>query len=232
MKKTLLLLSAFLLVISVNAQTINEIVKSYSAAIKQDKLSTVKSIKITGKVSAMGMEMPVTIFLKNPNKIKTIISLSGQEMITVFDGEKGYTINPMNGGGPVELTGAQLQQAQSNNVFNNTVANYFQKGHLTLEGSENVNNKPAFKLKAMEGTTPIYLFIDKATYLLVKTNSSVDQMGTTQNVDTFLSDYSDISGVVIPKKTSMMANGIEAMSMTFDKVEVNVPIEDSLFKVK
>ena len=66
----------------------------------------------------------------------------------------------------------------------------------------------------------------------MKTNSSVDQMGTTQNVDTFLSDYTDISGVVLPKKTSMMANGMEAMNMTFDKVEVNVPIEDSIFKVK
>lgn len=232
MKKTILLLSAFLLVISVNAQTINDIVKGYSAAIKQDKLATVKTIKITGKISAMGMEMPATIYLKNPNKIKTVISLSGQEMITVFDGEKGYTVNPMNGGGAVELTGAQLKQAQSNNVFNNAVANYFQKGQLTLEGSEDVNNKPAFKLKAMEGTTPIYLFIDKTSYLLVKTNSSVDQMGTTQNVDTFLSDYTDISGVVLPKKTSMMANGMEAMNMTFDKVEVNVPIEDSIFKVK
>ena len=70
MKKTILLLSAFLLVISVNAQTINDIVKGYSAAIKQDKLATVKTIKITGKISAMGMEMPATIYLKNPNKIK------------------------------------------------------------------------------------------------------------------------------------------------------------------
>ena len=38
---------------------------------------------------------------------------------------------------------------------------YFKDGKLTLEGQENVNDKPAFKLKANVGTNPIYMFVDK-----------------------------------------------------------------------
>ena len=41
---------------------------------------------------------------------------------------------------------------------------------LPLNGEENVNDKPAYKLKAtIDGGTVIDLFIDKSSYLLVKT---------------------------------------------------------------
>ena len=233
MKKILFVLTGLIAFTLVDAQTVSEIVKNYSAAIKYDKLSGVSSIKITGKMSAMGMEMPMVLYMKKPNKIKVTYSFSGQDMVSVFDGEKGYTMNPLTGSAtPVELTGEQLKQVRQNNVFTNQLLDYAKNGQLTLEGSENVKDKPAFKLKANVGTSPVYLFIDKSSYLLVKTTSTVEQMGTPMNVDTYMTDYSDINGVVIPKKTSAMSNGTEAAVITLDKIEVNIPMEDSFFKVK
>ena len=203
-------------------------------AIKSDQLATVTSIKITGKVSTMGMELPMTMFMKNPNKVKVITSVSGQDIVQVFDGEKGYMINPMMGSSdPVELTGDQLNQVQNNNAFSNEILNYFKNGKLTLEGEENVNDKPAFKLKAeTEGRGPVYMFVDKDSFLLVKTTTTVDQMGTTMNVESDMTDYVDINGVVMPKKTTTSANGMEAAVVTFDTIEVNIPMEDSVFKIK
>jgi hypothetical protein len=233
MKKIALVLTGLIAVAVINAQSLDEIVKNFSAAMKIDQLAKVTSIKITGKVSAMGMEMPMEMSMKNPNKVRVAVSFNGQDMITVFDGEKGYMINPMMGSSdPVELTGDQLKQAQNDNKFKNELIDYFKNGKLTLEGEENVNDKPAFKLKADAGTSPIYMFVDKGSYLLVKTNSTVDQMGTSMNVDTFMSDYTDTDGVVMPKKTTQMANGMEAAVITFDKIEVNIPMEDSVFKIK
>ena len=233
MKKTLLILAGIFVITVINAQTLNEIVKSYSAAIKQDKLTNLKTIKITGKIAAMGMEMPMVMYMKNPNKIKTVMSFNGQDMISVYDGEKGYMINPMTGSTTaVEVTGAQLKQVQENNLFKNILLNYYKDGKLTLEGQENVNDKPAFKLKVNEGANPVYLFLDKGSYMLVKISATVDQMGTPTNVDSYMTDYSDIDGVVIPKKTTAMSNGMEAAVITFDKIEVNAPMEDSIFKLK
>jgi hypothetical protein len=233
MKKIVFVLGGLLVAVAINAQSLEEIVKTYSTAMKYDKLAGVNSIKITGKMSAMGMEMPMVMFMKNPNKVKVVISFNGQEMVSVFDGEKGYTISPITGSSdPVELTGDQLAQIQEKSAFKNELLNYFKKGQLTLEGQENVNDKPAFKLKANVGTSPIYMFLDKASYMLVKTSSTVDQMGTSMNVDSYMTDYVDIDGVVMPKKTTAMANGMEAGVITFDKVEVNIPMEDSVFKVK
>jgi outer membrane lipoprotein-sorting protein len=233
MKKLVFVLTGLLVATVINAQSREEIVKSFSSAMKSDKLASVSSIKITGKMSAMGMEMPMTMFMKNPNKIKVVYSFNGQDMVSVFDGEKGYMINPMAGSSdPVELTGDQLAQVQKNSAFKNELLGYFKDGKLTLEGQENVNDKPAFKLKANVGTSPIYMFVDKSTYLLVKSSTTVDQMGQSMNVDSYMTDYVDINGVVMPKKTTAMANGMEAATITFDKIEVNLPMEDSVFKVK
>jgi hypothetical protein len=233
MRKLFFILTGLLAFTVINAQSLGDIVKNYSAAIKYDKLASVKSIKITGKMSAMGMELPMVLYMKNPNKIKVTYSISGQDMVSAFDGEKGYTMNPMTGStAPVELSGEQLKQVQQNNIFTNQLLDYFKKGQLTLEGSENVNDKPAFKLKANTGATPMYLYIDKTSYMLVKTTGTANQMGVDVNVETFMTNYAEVDGIILPKKTSVMSNGIEAGLITFDKIEVNIPLEDSFFKMK
>lgn len=233
MKKLIITLTGILAFAVVNAQSLDEIVKNYSSAIKQDKLSKVSSIKISGKMSTMGMEMPMVMMMKNPNKIKVTYSFNGQEMVSLFDGEKGYMINPMMGSTePIELTGDQLQQVKDNNVFSNQIENYQKSGKLTLEGEENVKGKPAFKLKINSETQPVYMFLDKSTYMLVKSTTSVEQMGTPMDVETYFSDYFDTDGVVLPKTTTAMANGMEAAVISFDKVEVNLPMDDGLFKAK
>jgi hypothetical protein len=233
MKKLIFVLAGLIAVTAINAQSLDEIVKSYSAAMKFDGLAGITSIKITGKMTAMGMEMPMEMFMKNPNKIKVIYTFNGQQMISVFDGEKGYMVNPMMGSSdPVELTGDQLNQVQNNNIFKNQLLDYYKKSQLTLEGQENVDNKPAFKLKAVSGTNTIYLYLDKVSYMLVETSTTVDQMGTSMNVDSFMTDYVNTNGVILPKKTTARANGMDAAVITFDKIEVNLPMDDSVFKIK
>jgi outer membrane lipoprotein-sorting protein len=234
MKKLFTITACLLCSAVIFSQSLDEIVKNYSAAMKTSQLANVKTIKITGKMSAMGMEMPMTMFMKNPNKIKVVYSISGQQMVSVFDGVKGYTMNPMTGSTtPVELTGEQLKQVQNNNVFQNEVINYHKTGKLTLEGEESVNGKPAFRIKAaVEGGNPIYMSIDKGTYLLVKSSTKVSQMGQEMTVDSFMSDHTDTQGVVMPKKTTASSGGMEMAVISFDKIEVNIPIEDSEFTIK
>ncbi|MCX6333557.1 MAG: hypothetical protein NT092_04540 [Bacteroidia bacterium] len=233
MKKLIFILTGLIAVSVINAQSLEEIVKKHSIAMKTDQLANVKTIKVTAKISAMGMDMPMTIYMKNPNKVKTVTNINGQEMVSVFDGEKGYMLSPMTGTEPVELTGAQLKQVQENNAFQNSLLENFKNGKLTLEGDDNVNGKPAFKLKAdIEGGTPVYMSIDKDSYLLVKTSMKVDQMGQIMDVDYIISDYIDNQGVVMAKKTTISSGGMEMAVMTNDNIEVNLPMEDSVFKLK
>lgn len=217
----------------INAQTLDEIVKKYTEVNKLDHVASLKTIKITAKLSMMGMEMPMVMWMKNPDKIKSVTTVNGQDMIQVFDGEKGYTVSPMTGSTePVEMTPDQVKQTVRSNMFQNSMANYFKNGQLTLAGEENVNDKPAYKLKATtEGGQVIDMYIDKSSYFLVKTSTTTESNGMTVTADSYPSDYTETSGVMIPMKTTISAQGMDIV-MNFTKVEVDVPMEDSIFKIK
>jgi hypothetical protein len=229
MKKSILLFVALLTVVMVNAQTVEEIVKKYTAANKLDKMAGTSTVKITGKMSAMGMDLPVEMWMKNPDKMRMVMNMMGQEVVTIIDGKKGYTINPMTGSSaPVEMPQNQVDQNANQNIFNNYMEGYLKKGAITYQGNENVGDKPAYKLKInVDASTTLTMFIDKATNLLVKTSASTAQ----GNSDVTYFDYKETNGVFLPMKTITSSQGME-MVMIFEKVEVNIPMDDALFKLK
>jgi len=177
----------------------------------------------------MGMEMPMVMWMKNPNKIKSVTTLNGQDMIQVFDGEKGFVISPMTGSTePVEMTPDQIKQILRSSMFQNYMATYLKNGQLKLAGEENVKDKPAYKIEAtVEGGTVIDMFIDKSSYFLVKTATTVSGVA----MEMYPTDYTETNGIMIPMKTSTSAQGMDIL-MNFTKVEVDLPMEDSIFKIK
>ena len=233
MKKLFLITTSLLLSLSINAQSLEEIVKNYTVANKLDQMINKKTIKITAKMSMMGMEMPMEIWMKNPNKIKTVMNMSGQEIIQSYDGEKGYSVNPMMGSTqPSEMSAEEIKQLLRNNNFENMIDKLLKNGQLELAGEDVVNGKPVVKVKATyePGATSI-LHIDKASWFLVKQTMEVTQGGMPATVETYPSDYKEIQGLVFPMKTTTSVSGME-MVINFTNVEVDIPIEDSVFKLK
>jgi len=233
MKKLFLMITCLLAVAVVNAQSLEEIVKKYTAANKLDKVGSLKTIKLTGKMSMMGMDIPVEIWMKNPDKIKSVTNINGQEMVQVFDGVKGYVINPTAGSTePVEMDEQTLKSIQRNNMFSNYMDTYLKNGQLALAGEESVNGSPAHKIKAtIEGGIVLDLFIDKASYLMTKSSVTMDAQGQTMTMDTYPSDYKEVNGLFMPMKNTMSVMGQEFVQ-TYSKVEVNIPMEDSIFTLK
>lgn len=233
MKKFILTFALLSAVTMLTAQSLNEIVKNFTVANKLDKISSLQSIKLTGNMSMMGMDMPMVIYMKNPNKIKSVATIGGQEMIQVFDGEKGYMINPMTGSAtPVELGPEEARQLLRSNVFQNYLDTYLKNNQLTLEGVEDVNGKPAFKIKAdIEGGNVIRIFIDKNSYLIVKTLADIRQGGTAISLESVPSDYTETNGVILPMTTTTSAAGMQFV-YKYTEVKVNEPMDDAIFKVR
>lgn len=233
MKKLFLFTTCLLAAAVINAQTLEAIVKNYTVANKLDKVSSIKTVKITGNMSMMGMEMPVEIWMKNPNKIKTVTNINGQQMVQLFDGEKGYMINPMTGSSDaVEIGADEAKQMLRSNVFYNYMEEYLKNGQLALVGEEAVNGSPAFKIKAtIPGGTVLNLFIDKALYRLVKTTATVNSQGMDVSVESYPSDFKETNGLILPMKTTTSTSGMEFVT-NFTKVEVDIPMDDSVFKIK
>ena len=233
MKKLFLALACLLAVSVISAQSLDDIVKKFTAANKLDKVGALKTIKITGSMSMMGMEIPVEVWMKNPDKVKSVMNFNGQQMIQCFDGVKGYTVNPMAGStDPVELSAQEVKQLQRSNMFQNYLETYLKNGQLTLAGEESVNGSPAHKIKAaLDAGMVVDLFIDKSSYLLTKTSVTVDAQGQSMVLDSYPSDYQDVNGLFLPMKTTTSAMGQEFVQ-TYSNVEVNVPMDDSIFQLK
>ncbi len=224
-----------LLVVSIcSGQTLDEIINKNSKALGGDILNKAKTLYIEGKTSQMGMDIPMTMFMKQPDKVKVVITYNGMEIITLFDGEKGYMVNPLAGSSePVELPEEQLGSIKGNNMFRNELMDNFKAGKLSLVGTEDVNGKPAFKImNSVEGGNPIYYFIDKESYLTVKNSTKATQMGQEMEVESFVKEYADINGVKIPKVIVQVVNGMEGGSTVFEKIELDKEMDDSVFTIK
>ena len=137
MKKLVFIMAGLIMMSVISAQSLEEIVKKYTEANKLDNVANLKTIKITANLSVMGMDMPMVIWMKNPNKIKSVTTFNGQDMIQVFDGVKGFTVNPMTGSSvPVEMNQEEIKQTIRSNMFQNYLATYLRTVSLPLKGKK------------------------------------------------------------------------------------------------
>lgn len=233
MRKSLLFLAAFLAASVCSAQTLDEIVNKYYAANGTEKLEKANSITVEASISQMGTEMPMTIMVKKPNKVKVVISFSGMEIITAFDGEKGFMVNPMTGATePVEIPEEQLSSVQEYNMFRDSMLEAYKAGRLKLDGEEDVKGSPCYKILVTDETgNTTTAYIDKATMLTVKTVTTVEQMGQEMTVESFIEEYKDVDGIKFPGVISQNASGMELSRIVFNKIELDGEIDDSVFSI-
>ena len=130
MKKSIVAILAVITITAfnvVNGQSLNEVLDKYFKAVGQEKLNDVKSFYMKAKISQMGMDIPMEIKTKKPDLFLMTMDIQGQKMMTAFDGEKGWMINPMVGTEPQELAGDQLKQARDQTDLEGELFNYEKK---------------------------------------------------------------------------------------------------------
>ena len=242
MKKTLFLfVSCLLATMAINAQDLklDEILKKQATAIGQEKLGKINSIKMVGKMSVMGMEMPMTFYKKRPNKMRQEFEIQGSKMITTYNGTDGYMVNPMMGSTEAQkIEGEQLEQAKDQGNMDGDFFDYKGKG-ITLElvGTEDVSGKKAYKIKMIskpskEGETgkTTYHFIDCENFTLVKSTMTMNMQGTETDAEMYYSNYKQIDGVSMFYTMEIKTGGNSMMTMTYDEIKTNEEISDSLFE--
>jgi outer membrane lipoprotein-sorting protein len=221
-----------------DAPSVDDLVaKNVAARGGADKLKSIQTVKVMGTMTApTGMQLPLTISVKRPGMIRTEMNLQGTAIVQAFDGTHAWSINPMTGSNEPTQAG----ENESQNVRNS--ADSFMDGPLTdykargtkveLAGKEDVNGSPAYKLnlttkQGMEMT----VYLDAKSYLEVRSTGKVSQMGQQMVVDSYPTDYKPEGGVLMAHTIESKVNGTPMMKMSMSKVEVNVPLDDSLFKM-
>ncbi len=198
-----------------------------------DNIKAVETVKMTGKVEVMGMEIDMTNYLKRPNKIRSmlVIKAMNAEVNQGFDGEMGWMQNPGSSPQPMpkELANGMKDQADIDGML----MNYEDKG-ITLEylGEGMVNDKPAHKLKVTREDQPdTVVYIDKETYLEVKLEGEGvnPQTGEPAQTETFMSDYRLVNGVQMAHLMEVKMDGTTFQKITMSEIVTNIDVEDSIF---
>ncbi len=220
---------------AVQAQTAEELIeKNLKATGGREKIEAVKSFRMTGKmVAPQGMEIPMVMEYKEPDKIRTEATIQGMTMIQALNGKDGWMVAPFMGKkDPEKMSADDVKQAEEQMDSFDMLTKYKEKGHtIEYAGKEDIEGTPAYKLKVTKKSGDVsYLFLDSESYLLVKTNGKTAVQGQVVETDTTLGDYKPVEGVLYPHSIETQLKGMPGkMSLTFSKVEVNPALDDSRF---
>lgn len=217
--------------------SVDDIVKkSIDARGGLEKLKTIQSVKMTGKLVMGGgqMESPMTLQMKRPGSMRMDMSFQGQNIVQGYDGTTAWTINPFTGGAEAQKMEADEAEGMiDSSDMDGTLVDYAAKGSkVVLTGKEDVAGRPAYKLKVdkKNGKTET-IYVDAASFMEVKSVAVRKIMGTDTELETFVSDFKPVGGVLMPHVIDSKSEGNSVMTINIDKIEANAAIDDAVFKM-
>ncbi len=220
--------------------TLDQIVQKNTEALGgADRLKAVNTLVMEAKMVLQGgaMEAPMKLMVKRPNMVRTEIQVQGRPIVMAWDGSSGWMINPMMGSNDAQkLDDSMTKQITQNADIEGTLGSLSALkagGHaLELVGKEDVEGAPAYRIKVTRksGDVQAY-FISANTWLAVKTITKANQMGQELEVESLARDYRKVDGVMVAHATEQKVAGKVMMQMTVDRVVINSPMGDDVFKM-
>jgi len=237
----ILLFAVLFFLHSPQSLTVDEIVHRHVDAIGgMTNLESIQTVRRTERVEA-GPEF--VIMRKRGNKFRTeSLLLAGKTLIWACDGQHAWSM----------ITGQDPKPANKDfcdtaSDIDGSLVNYKQKGHhVELIGKELAENREAYHLKLTDRGKPggVHFYLDTQTFFIIKL--ATEDNG--QHREQTFTDYRTVNGTMVAfsselrwwkmndslkKEGSENAPGkeVEHNLQVLEKIEVNISLEDSLFKM-
>jgi outer membrane lipoprotein-sorting protein len=223
------------MVAAASAQTAEELVaKNLQARGGVDKIKAVNTLKMTGK-AYFGINVETSQEQKRPNMLRQNFTVQGMTQIQSYDGSVGWQISPFQGRRDPELLGEDdMRDLVEDSDIDGPLVDYQAKGNkVEYLGHDQVDGDDVYKLKVtLKNGDIVYYFLDPDTYLEIKTERQQFIRGSVRDNEVLLGSYKQVGGVYYPFSIEAgQKGGGDKARYTFDTIEVNVPIEDSYFKM-
>ncbi len=245
MRKLVTILIAFQLITGFNtlyAQTVDDVINKHIDALGgKDKVKGIKSVYQEGvTVMQNGNELTIKSWKVQDKLYRNEFQFGMGSVTTIITDKEGWRSNPRNGGA-FEAIPEDRVKMQQFELDINPLVDYAAKGHtVELSGKEAVNGVECYKIKLTpKSGTAITYFIDPNTWYLVRESrtggggpggAGGGQPRPGGGDGTFNRDFSNYQktedGYIYPFTVSMGGQG----SLTFEKIEVNKPVEEKLYK--
>ena len=236
-RKLSLILAVSLLAPAISlAQTVDEVIaKNVQALGGMDKLKSVNTLVVHGKIQIQGFEAQFLERNKRDNRVREEVSIQGMAQVQAYDGKGGWTINPFSGRRDAELmSDDDAKSLQVDADIDGPLVDYKEKGHKAeLVGHDSVEGTDCYKIKLTLKNGDIrYYYIDTDSFMELKLETQTTIRGTIQEGETYFGDYEKVNGIYYPFAfESGQKVDTNRVKYTIEKVEQNVPIDDSVFAV-
>lgn len=219
------------------APTVDQLVaKNVEAKGGAGALQALQSLKMTGKllVNSGQLEFGYTETRKKPNVVRTEYSLQGLTAVNAFDGNEGWKISPFQGRkDPEKMSADDAKALMEDSEVDGPLIDWKEKGS-TVEylGTEDVDGTLAHKLKVTRKNGDVsFVYLDPEHFLEIRILTQRMEHGAQVEVETDLSDYEKVNGVFVPFSLESGRKGDpDKQKLVLEKVDGNVPIEDSAFR--
>lgn len=202
-----------------------------------DKINAVQTVKATGTASLMGgqVEAPMTLVLKRPTSMRLDLNVQGKSIVQAFDGATAWMIMPFMGSGdPQKMSEEDTKAVKDDSDFvGGPLFDYKAKGSaVELLGKEDVDGSSAYKIKVTRSSGTVqYVYLDAQTFLTMRSSGKRKQMGQELDLDVNVGNYKAVNGVMVPFSMEQKSSGKTMSQFTLEKIEMNVPTDDSIFRM-
>jgi len=228
---------AVLLAPVLSAQTVDEIIaKNVQARGGMDKIKSVQSVRSTGTMTmGPGMEAPAILILKRPDNARLEFTVQGLTAVQGYDGKDAWQIMPFTGKKDPEMMSADdKKDIEETADIDGPLVDYKSKGNkVELLGKDKLEGTDAYKLKAtLKNGDVITIYLDADSFLEIKEELKRTIRGTEQEMESSIGDYKEVNGLMF---AFAMENGMKGSQqkekITISKIELNVPVDDAIFKM-
>jgi len=227
MNRSLFVLTALLAFTTLRAQTADDIINKYVAAIGgKDAVSNVKSLVITGSTSVMGQDGNTTITLVVGKGYKADRDFNGTKVINCITTTQGWAVNPYMGAAtPTAIPDEQLKGGQIQLQLD-PLANYASLGYkVAFIGKDSAD----YKVKLTTNGQDITYFINQKTNFLDKFTTTLSMGGQSIDISISMADYQKIDGGLMYPHTITSEYPGATLVDTFKQISVNSTVDPAVF---
>jgi outer membrane lipoprotein-sorting protein len=183
--------------------------------------------------SGTPITLPYTITMKRPNKQRVEIKFKDQTLVQVYDGDKGWKLQPyLNRRGALPFNADELKKAKQFQQIDGPLIDYAAKGtKIFADGTEVVDGHPTYRLKlVLKSGDTRHLWLDATNFLDVQIDGSRRLNGREVPIYTTLRDFRTVAGVKVPYEMETRTRGQqEREKIVVDKVIMNPAVDDRKF---
>ena len=224
------------------AQSVDDVINNYMNALGgKEKLLSIQSLHTTGIANFNGNEVTTETWKVQDKLYRSETNFGMGSFAMLVTDEKGWMKSPRGSGNFDPMPEEQVKSMQSMLDCSNPLVNYAVKGHKAeLIGKEDVEGTECYKIKlTLKSGSDINYFIDTKTSYLIRETSKGGGFGGRgggggrgQGDQEMKTDYSNYQKTEDGYMFAMTVSRGMGGAMTFEKIEVNKPVDSKLYKAE